>query len=379
MIVELLAICARDVGTEQMYRLLHSQLHKFAGQNPSWEELIARAEHHGLAPLFLKHVQALGYPLPRKVRLVLQSLALRSGQAARIRNEAVAGILRLCQAENIEVITAKGIALASFLYSQPGLRPMRDVDLLVGEADLPKMQAILGELGYTPEVREDIPEDYYHLVPMARKVEGMVITIEVHRNLLPYHREYPAWPLERSLGASLPVAIGGVRARTLCLEDMLRHLYLHGLRAPLTYEPYRLIHLADIMTLVEQRYEQIDWDRVREDFPAVQRVLSAFHCLTPWTDSVVQHLNLNLATAPDQPGMGYHGWPRRRPQAGNFMELPGLIRDTFIPSQWWMQIYYGCLPGQGLMRARWVDHPLMLYRWLKAFRLQAEKAGKFGR
>ncbi|OGR19883.1 MAG: hypothetical protein A2X81_04085 [Desulfobacterales bacterium GWB2_56_26] len=374
MTLKLLALCARDVGSDHMYRLLHVRLHDFAGRN-SWEILIDQAEHHGLAPLLFKHAQAAGFPLPQKIRRVLQSLALRHRQASRIRNEAVAALLRLCLAEGIEVIAAKGIALANSIYSDPSLRPMRDVDLLAGESDLPKMTAILTELGYVREARGDIPEDYYHLVPMVRTIEGMPISVEVHRNLLPYHPEYPPWPFARSRDASLPVTIGGVSARTLCLEDLLLHVYLHGFRAPLTYEPYRLIHLADIVTLVEQHLIQIDWNRVRDDFPTVRQVLSSFHCLTPWSDDVVQRLGIDITLMPHQPGEQYRGWPRRRLHATKLHELPGLLRDTLMPSPWWMQVYYGCLPDQGLLRARWLDHPLMLYRWFKAYALQSLREG----
>ena len=374
MIIKLLALCARDVGSDQMYRRLHARLHDFAGQG-SWEILIHQAEHHGLAPLLFKHVQAAGLPLPQKVRRVLQSLALRHRQASRIRNEAVAALLRLCLREGIGVIAAKGIALANSVYSDPGLRPMRDVDLLAGESDLPRLKAILTELGYSQEARGDIPANFYHLVPMVRIIEGMPISVEVHRNLLPYHPEYPSWPLARSRDASLPLTIGGVSARTLCLEDMLLHVYLHGFRAPLTYEPYRLIHLADIVTLVEQHLTRIDWDRVKEDFPTVRQVLSSFHCLTPWSNAAVQRLGLDITSMPDRPGEPYRGWPWRRLQATQLRDLPELLRDTLIPSSWWMQVYYGCLPDQGVLRARWFDHPFMLYRWLKAYCLHFLRTG----
>lgn len=378
MIGTLLALCARDVGSDRMYARLHSILHDFADRGNSWEMLIQEAEHHGLSPLLFKHVQTLGYPLPQKVHRVLQSLALRSSQANRIRNEAVAALLRICLEERIDVIVAKGIALANFIYSDPGLRPMRDVDLLVGEADLPKMKTILAKLGYSPDIRhsENIPENYYHLIPMVRNIEGMDVTVEVHRNLLPYHPQYPRWPLEKSLQSSLVLTIGGHPARTLCLEDMLWHVYLHGLRPPLTYEPLRLIHVADICSLVEQRLDQIDWGQVKEDLPAVREILSSLHCLTPWTEQVIQKLGLDIAAAPDKPGEPYRGWPFRRLQATEFRELPGLIKDTLMPSQWWMQVHYGCLPGHGLLKARWLAHPLMVYRWMKAYWLQFLAKGR---
>lgn len=378
MIDTLLALCARDVGSDRMHARLHAALDDFAHQGGSWETLIHQAEHHGLAPLFFKHVQALGYPLPRNVRRVLQSLALRGRQANRIRNEAVAALLHICREERIEVIVAKGIALANLVYSDPGLRPMRDVDLLVGETDLAKMKTVLAELGYSPDAEhgKDIPEDFYHLIPMVRNIEGMDVTVEVHRNLLPYHPQYPRWPLEKSLQSSLALTIGGHPARTLCLEDMLWHVYLHGLRPPLTYEPLRLIHVADICSLVEQRLEQIDWGKVKKNLPAVREILSSLHCLTPWTERVVQKLELDITAVPDKPGEPYRGWPFRRLQATEYREMVGLIKDTLMPSQWWTQVYYGCLPGHGLRKARWFAHPLIVYRWMKAYWLQFVGKGR---
>lgn len=369
MMLRILALCARDTGTEEVYRSLDARVVDFQERGESWDDLIRLAEHHGMAPLLHKHLQHLGHSLPQQARRVLQSLALRSAQAARIRNGAVAAIIRRCRENGIGVVTVKGIALANSLYSEPGLRPMRDVDLLAGEDDLPRLQDILGGLGYLPEIRQDIPSDFYHLVPMAMAVEGMTVTVEVHRRLLPGHPEYPHWPLAGLRERSLPFFLDGVPARTLGLEEMLHHVYLHGFRAPLTYEPYRLIHLADLVTLVERCLDRIDWDRVFEIFPTVRPVLSSLHCLTPWSDTVLRRLSLDPATHPDRPGEPYRGWPRRRLQEIDLSDLPQLIRETLLPSQWWMQVYYGCLPDHGLWRSRWLDHPRTLYRWFKAYLL----------
>lgn len=380
MTIPLLALCARETGSDALYERLATELRHFARRGGCWDGLVHEAERHGLAPLLKRHVDAAGHPLPKQARRVLQSLALRSGQANRIRNEAVAVLLERCRRQGVEVLLVKGIALANLIYSEPGLRPMRDVDLLAAEADLAKIREIAGELGYLPEVRQDIPADFYHLVPLVAKVEGMPITIEIHRNLLPYHAGYPPWPLERSLAASQPLTVGGCAARTLCLEEMLLHVYLHGFRSPLTYEPYRLVHLADLVTLIEQRLTAIDWPKVRALFPALQPVLSALHWLTPWSEEVAQRLDLDVVRSPQRPGEPYRGWPLRRLRSGKISDIAQLLDNTLLPSPWWLQVYYGCRPGRQLLRARLVEHPLALYRWFKAFRHERRMAesGKNG-
>jgi hypothetical protein len=368
MLRTILALCARDIGSERMYELLCQCLHEFIRRNTSWDHLLHEAEGQGIAPLLAKHVQALNLKMPKQVHRILSSLVLRSRQANSIRNEAVAEILRLSLEQEIDVVLAKGIALSNLVYSDPGLRPMRDIDLLIRDADTLKMKEILTGLGYTPEDRDDIPDDFYHLIPVAKIIEGLPVTIEVHRNLLPFHPQYPPWPLERSQSNTMAFTINTITASTLCLEDMLWHVYLHGFQSPLTYEPFRFIHVADIISLVEQRLDQIDWDKVRKIFPAVREVLSCFHCLTPWSEQVIHRLGLFVGGKhPDSPGMPYSGWPQRRLETVRWRDLPIFLRDTLMPGQWWVQVYYGQFGGLGILKARWIDHPLMLYRWAKAY------------
>ncbi|MGR0482114.1 MAG: nucleotidyltransferase family protein [Candidatus Electronema sp. V4] len=169
-------------------------------------------------------------------RRALQSLRLRSRHASGIRSRAAAEIISTCAAE--------GIALAGAVYSEPGLRPMRDIDLLLRHEDAARTEELLLALGWQQETGHDIPPDYYHLPPLVKTMDGLPVTVELHRNLLPLHARYPRWPLEKSWHSSRPVAIGGAACRTLSWEDTLRSVYLHGFQAPLSYEPFRLIHVA---------------------------------------------------------------------------------------------------------------------------------------
>ena len=362
----LLALCARDIGSDLMYGQLQEHLRVYAEQNLPWDVLLHEAELHGVAPLLHKHLSHLGMAIPRHARRQLQSLSLRTRQANAIRNEEIASIVRTLQGENIEVVLAKGIALANLVYSDPGLRPMRDIDLLVSNADTARTSALLADLGYLPEKHSDIPDDYYHLVPVAKIVEGMTVTIEVHRNLLPLHAQYPRWPLERSLDSALPFVIQGAAVRTLSLEDMLWHVYLHGFQPPLTYEPFRLMHVADMVSLVVKFLDDIDWPELRRTFPTVVNVLSCFHWLTPWPEPIAGRLGLDTENRPDNIGVPYQGWPLRRLGTVRGREYLRLARETLWPSEWWMRVY-GHLEGIGYLKARWVDHPRTLVRWGKSY------------
>jgi hypothetical protein len=371
MIQKILSLCARNTGHQGMYTRLEQALRTFqeTAEADSWKQLLHKAEQQGIAPLLHHHSRQIDFQFPQDFRRLLHSLYLRSRQANIVRNKAVAEILARCDAADIPVLTIKGIALCNVLYEEPGLRPMRDIDLLVSENDLAAAQEILFDLAYLPVKHHDIPDDYYHLPPLVKTVAGLPITIELHRNLLPFHPRYPLWPLEKSYADSRRFIINGITARTLSLEDTLQYVYLHGFQAPLTYEPFRLIHVADMVSLVEKYSEQIDRKLLRKHWPAATAVLSRFHSLTPLQDKVISRFDLPVEKQPDPAvGQPYQGWPQRHlNDIEDISQLPQLVRDTLLPSRWWLQLYYGHLSGYGYWKVRLFEHPREIWRWIKSY------------
>ena len=367
MIRTILGLCARDQGHAPMYQVLDRALSSFGSAPSSWEELIRNAEQQGLSSLLYKHLTALGFKLPRSSRRDLQSLYLRTRRSNQLRNEALAEILEACRQQQIEVLLVKGIALANFVYSEPGLRPMRDIDLLVAKTDLKKARQALAKLGYREQKNHAIPDDYYHLAPMIKALEGLPINIELHHNLLPLQQQYPLWPIEKSSGSAKLISIHDQQALTLNLEESIHYLYLHGLAAPLTYEEFRLINVADIISLVESQLVCIDWDLVRRFEPRLLDILSRLHFVTPWKQEVIDLLHLDVRKIPDAAASPYRGWPRRRLKDIALKQLPALAKDTFWPSTWWVQVYYGCLSGPPYWKVRLFEHPRAIWRWCKTY------------
>ncbi len=193
------------------------------------------------------------------------------------------------------------------------------------------------------------------------------MVIEVHHNLLPFHPQYPLWPLEKSYDSALEFDINGVTARTLCLEDTLWYVYLHGFQAPLTYEPFRFMHVADMVTLVEKFHEEIDWQVMQKEMPTLVNILSRFHFLTPWQKNISDQLKLDIRDQPGRAGLPYNGWPLRKIKEVKRTKLFNLALDTLWPTKWWTQVYYGHLRGRGYWKARFIDHPRMVWRWVKAY------------
>lgn len=165
MIRKILSLCARGTSHPDMLSRLQQTLLRFEAkaETGSWNRLLHEAEQQGLAPLLHHHSRQIDFQFPENFRLPLLSLYLRTKQANIVRNQAFAEILSLYEASDIAVLAIKGIALCNFLYQKPGLRPMRDIDLLVGEKDLAAAQEILFDLEYRQALQHDIPANYYHL------------------------------------------------------------------------------------------------------------------------------------------------------------------------------------------------------------------------
>jgi hypothetical protein len=242
---------------------------------------------------------------------------------------------------------------------------MRDIDLLVRKKDLGKAQKTLHDQGFRQEETHKIPEGYYHLPPLAKEIEGLPVTIELHHSLLPLDGTYPEWPLEVLSDSSIPLSIGDTDTASLGLERNLLYLYLHGLRAPLSYEPFRFVHIADLFCLVERYFRRIDWHEARTIFPQLCSVLSRLHFVTPWPDEIITGLALDISRPPGRIAEPYCGWPLVKLENISAVRLPLLLKDTIWPPQWWTQVYYGRFSGAGYLKVRLLEHPRTVWRWFK--------------
>lgn len=366
MIRQILGLCSRDLGHPPMYEMLDAALSAYTSRQLSWESLVHEAEVQGVAPLLYKHLEYLGFTLPDGHHRILRSLCQRCRLSNQIRNSAIVETLSYFKQEKIDTLLVKGIALANFVYTDPDLRPMRDIDLLVRKNDLERAESILLERGYRQKQDHDIPEHYYHLPPLVKTIDGLPISIELHHNLLPLDPAYPRWPLEKCYETGRPISIEGFETVSLNLEDHLYYLYLHGFCSPLTYEKFRYVHVADIVSLTEKYYQRIDWDQVHAQFNGLPSLLSRFHFITPWQDEIIRDLKLDINRAPSRPGVGYQGWPLHKIKDGSIKELLMLIYETLYPSQWWTQVYYGHISGMDYLKVRFFIHPRAIWRWIKS-------------
>lgn len=363
-----LLLCARGKLTEAQRR----ELSLFLDDIEDWDDLLHQAEGNGLAPLLHLHLSSVSTTsnIPPDFARALRFLYLRHKSANTILHKVLREVLILLGKAEIRTLVLKGGALSKTLYSEVGYRPMRDIDLLFHREDVYKAHVLLLNAGYY-ESEEELPEDYYHLPPLLKKEEGMLVSIEVHSGIFPKDPPYYTEPDFDSLYRSRKeFDVEGITAATFADEEMLYHLFQHGFHAPLTYERPRLVALADIVTLVEERVEELDWQKITARYPLLLNGLAQFHLLAPWSEKVMESQLFSNRGRSSGMCWYYEGWPSQRVNEGessveNTIER---LRSTFYPSKWWTMMYYGyCGSMWSTLYCRMILHPMHLFRWLKVY------------
>lgn len=360
----LLHLCARATT----FPGLTGKLIQACARVTNWDALLVQAETQGLGPLLHWHLQGLKTHCPDHFRRATRLLFLRHHHTNSTYAQVLREVLDLLQQASIEVLVLKGAALCQSVYPEIGLRPMRDIDLLLRKEQAQQAQTLLVQAGFT-ESNAPRPDDHFHLPSLHKKVGGMPVCIELHHALFPdcppYYQKHDFDSLRRR--AMTFDLLGAPAALTLGHEDMLWHVFQHGFRMPLTYEPFKLISAADIITLVEIRLEEIDWQRIKSDYPEVLAALPLFHHLTPWQDKVLSRFSWKATPVPTGVGEAFQGWPHLRLAEQREKSFLALLRDTFLPPEWWSKVYYGIEGRWAWYRCRWLTHPNHVFWWMRLY------------
>ena len=330
----------------------------------AWETLPAEADAHGMGPLAYVRLRAAAVEMPRRVERELQGLYLRHRHANEVRTRVLAEVLDICQGNGIRVLVVKGGALAHLLYPDPALRPMSDLDLLVGRADVERLRERLVARGFSAPPSGDRPFDK-SLPTALLPVEGLWVGVEVHSDL--FEGAFRAsLTMDNLRSDPLPFRLGadGPTACTLGVEDMLEHLCWHLVFHTTVFQRPRLIWAADIVGVAERFAAQVDWERIREQRPIVIAILALLHPIVPLSDGLLCRTGLPAGRTVRGAGADFQGWPRSALAVQRQKGWLRLLGDTFFPSEWWLRLHHGLDPARPLFWYRWVRHPLEIAGWV---------------
>ena len=264
-----------------------------------WDAYIKRAQAEGVAPMVHKKLKEHGLlpGLPGSIRDVLAQAYYRSlafNQVLLIELERVLTLLELVQ---VKVIVLKGAALAVTVYPEIGLRPMRDLDLLVKRSDIRKASELVKSLDYFAESTERIPGignlSNHHI--SFRNQGNKNLLFELHWGLIAGDADWRSpsvgWffeQVETSSSKAIPFSITTLNPSAHLIYLSAHLLLQHG------EAQARLCWLYDIHLLICQRGSEINWGKLFEDAarfhwgPAVGAALEKVHLLfgTPLPDDI---------------------------------------------------------------------------------------------
>lgn len=164
----------------------------------------------------------------------------------------LAPVLADLEGAGVPVVVLKGAALAHASYPLAALRPVGDVDLLVGPRELPRVVGFLRAVGWRPTL--ELPESAARRLHSAgyRRADGLEVDVHAYALL---ECCYPGAD-EAFLARAVPFSLGGLAARTLAPCDQLLHVCAHGLR----WSEPAAIHWAADAAMILRAAPDLDWD-----------------------------------------------------------------------------------------------------------------------
>ena len=347
-VFQFFSLCAQRPGSASVAERLPLALSSVR----SFDELAIAAEQHGMEPLVLAHIERAGLAIPDDLRARLHARRIQHAHAGAVRTPVVADVAKAMSQAGVPLLVLKGAALAQLVYGDPRLRPMRDVDLLVRKADAALALDVLTRSGFRPGGIA-VSSRHHHLQAMSKTQEGATVTIELHHELL-----YPTPFVEpREFDdfnhRSQPFEWGAMTCRTLGREDMLWHVYAHAF-VTLTLRPgaIRLLSIADLVHATEAWIDQVDWARLKAQYPRLLRALHVVDDLVPWSPHALEVLREQMP----RPATVVRPYPI----ASDIYWSARLLPDVLWPPEWWFRMRYGITTWPRWAWFRAVGHPAHL-------------------
>ncbi len=217
-------------------------------------EFVSKCARHGLSALADYELRQLGVGLSDEAATTLKRDALAIAvQGIRVKKLLLESLQSLAQ-HGIVPVLLKGYGLAQRCYPDPLYRPMSDVDLLVGRADLRPAEAALVEIGLKKnEDLEDFQLQHHHHLNFYSAL-GVV---ELHFRAI---RGFgAAIEAEELLDRSIHGELDGQAVRYLRPEDELAYLATHA-----TQHLFKGVGWLYDLKLFIQRHPDLDWRAVIE-------------------------------------------------------------------------------------------------------------------
>jgi hypothetical protein len=224
-----------------------------------------------------------GTPCSNPLPQLIQNLYRRTWARNQLLFRSLRASLQTLHDAGVPTLVLKGAALLAMYYKDMGARTMGDFDVLVPQAHFLTAAQALEASGWTGIFSaKDFDPRFGHALTF-KDGQGNFLDLHVHVLHFTSHEDAD----ELFWANSVPMSLLGVETRTLCADDFILHLAVHGMRwAP--YLPLRWI--PDIAHVISNG--DSDWNRLLQ----MAQHLHASLAVT----TVLEYLNKNqLASVPE--------------------------------------------------------------------------------
>jgi Uncharacterised nucleotidyltransferase len=277
--VQLLLCCARvqlsDSVNAQIRSLLHGKI--------DWTLWLAKVDEHRLIPLAYRALTAVSPELvPAEVldqlKTASHNLAFRN---LRLTHNLLT-LLRDLKAGGFEAIVLKGPVVAQLVYRDLKLRSFGDLDIWVKPTDYLPVKRFLIRQGYSRAEEFWLPHLWQEEQHNLEQGELSLINpdgdaaIDLHGRLVAGFLFSVKANFEQFWHDRQAVALGGSNVISLCPEDLLLHLCIHGGKE----QWHRLSWVVDIAELINT-HPDLNWEELflKASQYGVERMLLLGLCL----------------------------------------------------------------------------------------------------
>ena len=146
-----------------------------------WSEVVQLAIRQRMAPLLYAQLKTFpAQDIPGRFFKRLEREYLNSAMTNMVIFTEFSRVFTVLHENDLSFIALKGAHLAEGVYSDPALRILTDLDILVRETDVSRAASLLMQIGYAPWDKTVADPADHHLPPL---VKSGTLPVEIHWDL----------------------------------------------------------------------------------------------------------------------------------------------------------------------------------------------------
>jgi hypothetical protein len=266
---------SRWVNFQLLAGLLRGVLDRETPEPPhdiaTWQTLFAAASSHMVTPALAWSLRG-RTDLPEDVSDYLDAVLYLNRERNQLIVEALGLALEALAAADIRPVLLKGAGMITQdFYPDPGIRVVGDLDLLVGEAQLPRASAALTKAGFLGDPNSLAKGPAHHHAPVQVHIQTGV-GVELHRRVL-HKKGLGLIGTEQFMADSELVTALGRPALLPTVTDRVIHSIAHAqiVDGHHHHGVPHLRQLLDLELLIARHGPDIQWGDVEDRFAVAGR------------------------------------------------------------------------------------------------------------